>query len=125
MMKALVTEEQARSIEFLRGVGYSDEKIMSMYVDDALGYIEMQHGRSVGCLYDLDALRFATALVNGYEVEKTPEEKIKEYYEEALKCHRESEYEVDVESMQYHSGRIDGVRKTLTILGVDIEGVNA
>ncbi|XAG96154.1 hypothetical protein U7128_000218 [Bacillus phage KKP_4050] len=124
-MKALVTEEQARSIEFLRGVGYSDEKIMSMYVDDALGYIEMQHGRSVGCLYDLDALRFATALVNGYEVEKTPEEQIKEYHEEALKCHRESKYEWDVESMQYHSGRIDGVRKTLDILGIKIEGVNA
>lgn len=124
MMKALVTEEQARSIEFLRGVGYSDEKIMSMYVDDALGYIEMQHGRSVGCLYDLDALRFATALVNGYEVEKTPEEKIKEYYEEVLRSQRESQDEADIESAEYCSGVIDGVTETLTILGVDIKGVN-
>lgn len=123
-MKALVTEEQARSIEFLRGVGYSDEKIMSMYVDDALGYIEMQHGRSVGCLYDLDALRFATALVNGYEVEKTPEERIKEYYEEVLRSQRESQDEADIESAEYCSGVIDGVTATLTILGVDIKGVN-
>lgn len=124
MMKALVTEEQARSIEFLREVGYSDEKIMSMYVDDALGYIEMQHGRSAGCLYDLDALRFATALVNGYEVEKTPEEKIKEYYEEVLRYQRESRDEADIESAEYYSGVIDGVTETLTILGVDIKGVN-
>ncbi|QXN69880.1 hypothetical protein MAWWA_69 [Bacillus phage vB_BspH_Mawwa] len=123
MMKALVTEEQAKAIEFLRGA-YTDGEIMTMYVEDTLGYIEMRHGRDVGCLYNLDALGLATALINGYEVEKTPEEKIKEYYEEALKCHRESKYEWDVESMQYHSGRIDGVRKTLTILGVDIEGVN-
>lgn len=123
-MKALVTEEQAKAIEFLRGA-YTDGEIMAMYVEDTLGYIEMRHGRDVGCLYNLDALGLATALINGYEVDTTPEEKIKEYYEEALKCHRESKYEWDVESMQYHSGRIDGVRKTLTILGVDIEGVNA
>ncbi|XAG96631.1 hypothetical protein U9I19_000220 [Bacillus phage KKP_4049] len=123
-MKALVTEEQAKAIEFLRGA-YTDGEIMAMYVEDTLGYIEMRHGRDVGCLYNLDALGLATALINGYEVEKTPEEQIKEYHEEALKCHRESKYEWDVESMQYHSGRIDGVRKTLDILGIKIEGVNA
>ena len=123
-MKALVTEEQAKAIEFLRGA-YTDGEIMTMYVEDTLGYIEMRHGRDVGCLYNLDALGLATALINGYEVDTTPEAKIKEYYEEALKCHRESKYEWDVESMQYHSGRIDGVRKTLDILGIKIEGVNA
>lgn len=122
-MKALVTEEQARSIEFLRGVGYSDEKIMSMYVDDALGYIEMQHGRSVGCLYDLDALRFATALVNGYEVEKTPEEKVREYYATNYQRHEQSLPRSKDDF--YTSGVAEGVRSTLDLLGIKIEGVNA
>lgn len=123
-MKALVTEEQAKAIEFLRGA-YTDGEIMTMYVEDTLGYIEMRHGRDVGCLYNLDALGLATALINGYEVDTTPEAKIKEYYEEALRYRRESEDEADIESAEYYSGRIHGVMEVLTILGVDIEGVNA
>lgn len=123
MMKALVTEEQARSIEFLREA-YTDGEIMAMYVEDTLGYIEMRHGRDVGCLYNLDALGLATALINGYEVDTTPEAKIKKYYEEALRYRRESEDEADIESAEYYSGRIHGVMEVLTILGVDIKGVN-
>lgn len=122
-MKALVTEEQAKAIEFLREA-YTDGEIMTMYVEDTLGYIEMQHGRDVGCLYNLDALGLATALINGYEVATTPEAKIKKYYEEALRYRRESEDEADIESAEYYSGRIHGVMEVLTILGVDIKGVN-
>ncbi|MDI3409576.1 hypothetical protein QKW52_15165 [Bacillus sonorensis] len=32
-------------------------------------------------MYDLGFTDFLAALINGYEVEKTPEEKVREYYE--------------------------------------------
>lgn len=50
-----------------------------------------------------------SALVNGYEVEETPEEKIKKYYEN--------------HAMKYDSAM--AIRHVLDILNIKIEGVNA
>lgn len=54
------------------------------------------------------------ALVNGYEVEKSSEEELREYYEDLRKSSPGSLY----------SWEADGVLKTLSILGIKIEGVN-
>ncbi|OJT65468.1 hypothetical protein BFP49_09485 [Bacillus licheniformis] len=63
-------------------------------------------------LRGLSPLTIVAALINGYEVEKTPEEKVREYYES-------------------HGGspsaeeRKAAIRETLYKLGIKIEGVNA
>jgi DNA integrity scanning protein DisA with diadenylate cyclase activity len=63
--------------------------------------------------HDFDELM--EALICGYEVEKTPEDLVHEYYKD-----RRSSQEGSVASYQAAA-----IKKTLNILGIFIEGVNA
>jgi DNA-binding Lrp family transcriptional regulator len=70
---------------------------------------------------NLDAL--IIALVNGYEIEKSPEDKVREYYEEmreVFKSTIDGSYDEE-----YLRGIIHGVVKTLNLLDIKIPGVNA
>ena len=60
-------------------------------------------------------LRYLSAIVNGYQVEETPEEKVREYYEHFNQPFAER----FMESEQHV------IAKTLNLLGIKIEGVNA
>ncbi|MEC0496610.1 hypothetical protein [Bacillus glycinifermentans] len=62
--KPAITEEQAELFEQLREV-YTDEELVARYIDNELA------------LFDLGFTDFLAALINGYEVEKTPEEKVR------------------------------------------------
>lgn len=66
------------------------------------------------------------ALINGYEVEQTPEDKVREYVEQ-LKDIRDGKDSRPYERGRgaEYSGRIDSVMTTLNLLGVKISGVNA
>lgn len=65
------------------------------------------------CLNDVGILLMSEALVNGYEIEKTPEENIKEFYE------------AHVNDSSYRSrGICIGIVGTLEKLRIKIEGVN-
>ncbi|WP_056683702.1 hypothetical protein [Cytobacillus solani] len=69
---------------------------------------------------DLDTLM--SALVNGYEIEKSPEEKVREYLNETERCR----VNADTSShYQFFRGRTEGVIVTLNLLGIQIEGINA
>lgn len=57
-------------------------------------------------------------LVNGYEVEKSPEEKVREYFEGINDLHDRHNHDID-------RGILTGVEMTLDLLGLKIEGVNA
>ena len=73
------------------------------------------------CLNELDIMTLAAALVNGYEVKKTPEEKLREYYESLWSDYCDSDdpfIEVACESARA------AVKETLNLLGIEIEGVN-
>ena len=66
--------------------------------------------------------KYFELLVNGYEVELTPEEKVRNYFNET-----HSEYlDAITETLgeQRLCGRIDGILETLHLLGITIEGVN-
>lgn len=54
-----------------------------------------------------------SALVNGYQVEQTPEEKAREFYES-----------FNAEIMEHVYART-AIRSTLALLGITIEGINA
>ncbi|WP_226570338.1 DUF1642 domain-containing protein [Bacillus stratosphericus] len=121
-MKPEIMKEQAEAIEFLRK-HYDDSTIIAMYAEDTIGYVHQTYGHDCGSVYGLDLLNFAAALINGYEIEKTPEEKVREYY--AFNHDERCKVLTASPRGQYTSGVADGIRKTLDLLGVKIEGVNA
>lgn len=57
------------------------------------------------------------ALVNGYEVEQTPEDKLRKFFH--TKPNR-----MHPDTVLYNSGAKHGVKKTLSILGITVEGIN-
>ncbi|MCY9186494.1 hypothetical protein [Bacillus halotolerans] len=68
-------------------------------------------------LLDLGIITLAASLINGYEVEKTPEDKLKEafdyYRNEAAKSHAKSDTNLFL-------GKAGGIKEGAEILGVDI-----
>jgi len=66
-----------------------------------------------------------SALINGYEIEKLPEDHVKDYFnrlnELAKQCHEKADHEQESEFL----AEITGVTHTLNLLGIKIEGVNA
>jgi hypothetical protein len=56
------------------------------------------------------------ALVNGYEIEPSPEEKVKAYYDEQSNVFSKDQLRQD--NTPY------AIRKVLNLLGIEIEGVN-
>ena len=78
--KVKVSREVAKAIEELRSRGYQNAEIIAnwwMEQDDGLGGVINAN------IFDGDIL--LTALVTGYEIEKTPEEKWSERYRQIIK----------------------------------------
>ncbi|GAB7057398.1 hypothetical protein JCM16163A_41470 [Paenibacillus sp. YK5] len=64
-------------------------------------------------------LKFAITLLNGYEVEQTPEEKVREYYE----LNKPDEY-MNQNQFNIQAAVREGVLNTLNLLNIKIKGVN-
>lgn len=112
--KPEITKEQAEAIGFLRKY-YDDRGILELYAEDNIGCIYQMYGHDCGSVYELDLIDFATALINGYEIAKSPEEKVREFYVEALHTAWDERAGRDVQN---------AIRYTLETLGIKIEGVN-
>ncbi|MGY5350536.1 hypothetical protein [Bacillus subtilis] len=129
-MKPTITKEQAEAIELCievyerQGLKRGNEINAQMLIHHAKvcdGETTPWFGR-FECINDLDLLTLAAALVNGYEVKKTPEEKVREYYESLWSDYCDSDdsfIEVACESARA------AVKESLNLLGIKIEGVNA
>ena len=74
-------------------------------------------------LQSLSIEDLARALINGYEVEKSPEENVRAYYEQTRKISTSPEEAAIVKIRA--DGTMRGIRNTLDLLGISIEGVNA
>jgi len=118
MNRPTLPKEVAEAIESFRSRDISNEDI----IKNALGLFDNYN--EVIYLYTVDHFdEFITALVNGYEVEQTPEEKVREYYE-GLKSSEDSLEIAGHDGSQFRQGW-QSVEKTLDLLGIKIEGVNA
>lgn len=121
-MKPTITKEQADAIEVLRSTrDLTDEWILLEYADVHFGS-SSDDTPEFQPIASMDLMTLAAALVNGYEVEKTPEEKLREYYESLWSDYCDSDdpfIEVACESARA------AVKETLNLLGIKIEGVNA
>lgn len=119
-MKPEITKEQSEAIEFLRK-HYDDSTIIAMYAEDTIGYVHQTYGHDCGSVYGLDLLNFAAALINGYEIEKTPEQKVREYYEKLAAKRRYVPGCID--EIKIYT-EMDAIRRTLDMLGIEIDFVN-
>lgn len=120
-MKPTITKEQADAIEVLRSTrDLTDEWILLEYADVHFGS-SSDDTPEFQPIASMDLMTLAAALVNGYEVKKTPEEKVREYYESLWSDNCDSDdpfIEVACESARA------AVKETLNLLGIKIEGVN-
>ena len=119
--KVTLPREVAEAIEGLRRLGKDNRWI----IEAANGITNGTYSMKIRAFAYKDGGNFdkiLTALVNGYEIEKSPEEKVREYYDATL----ESMAVSDTISEHHESYGITlGIRKTLDLLGIQIEGVNA
>lgn len=111
-------KDVAETIEYLREHGWSESHLMhigefisvekhnkELHVDHR-GYVLSEY---LSEDFEQNVPKYMSAIVNGYDVESTPEEKVIEYYE----------------SIAGEHSPLKAVRDTLTILGINIPGVNA
>ncbi|MDF4197359.1 hypothetical protein [Bacillus subtilis] len=113
-MKPTITKEQADALLHLYSAEWTKSDILEYHATGEW----LEHCYS---LNDLDILTLAAALVNGYEVEKTPEEKVREFYESFNTGFGTFHSETHFRFEEYQ--RV--IKSTLNFLGVKIEGVNA
>ena len=62
------------------------------------------------------------ALVNGYEVEETPEDKVREYFTKTLS--KANSLELSDLNSKFFAGEYKGITNTLFLLNIKIEGIN-
>lgn len=114
MTKVTLPRDVAKAIESLREISCNNQVI----VEAAIGYMSGSNAstihtyarKSEGSLNDI-----LSALVNGYEIEQTPEERLREYYA-GLRNDR-------IGGSKYCEA--NGIFQTLSILGITIAGINA
>ncbi|MCV4329287.1 hypothetical protein [Bacillus velezensis] len=114
-MKPTITKEQAEVIQIFMDGGKEKSDLLRIHAKDR--WIE-----EFSCLNDLDIMTLAAALVNGYEVEATPEDRVREYFAELQEKQRTAQSRGVTFSLECER---EGVINTLNLLGIKIEGVNA
>jgi hypothetical protein len=111
--KVKVSREVAEAIEYLLNhehYGYTKEKLLLTHAE--MERFPKRTWADNSALNNVELLDLAAMIVNGYEVEQTPEEIIKEKYEELF------DYEPIDRACK------DSFRFILDTLGIKIKGVN-
>jgi arginine deiminase len=112
--KVVLTKKVADALEFARKRG--DEEVIEIIFDSGNSYI----AEDVEILNEFDRMTLVHALMNGYEVEETPADQVREYYKE---IEREQVGACDSEFGVLCAEKV-GICRTLNLLGLKIEGVN-
>lgn len=116
MDKAKITRGQANAIESKRN--RDDGQAVWSNKDFAEAYI-LGIGDTQKIIRQLPFDTLMMVLIVGYEVEETPEDKVREYYKK--NANREAP---DTYSTAHKLGTRDGILGTLSLLNIKIEGVN-
>ncbi|MGY8620277.1 hypothetical protein ACN6A9_01680 [Bacillus safensis] len=119
-MKPEITKEQAEAIEFLRG-NYTDVQILEIRVKGVGCLLSIKGDIACGSIYDLSPIELASALINGYEIEKSPEQKVRDHYEKLAAKRRYVPGCID--EIKIYT-EMDAIRRTLDMLGIEIDFVN-
>lgn len=107
MNKPTLTREQESALEYaLRACLGDKEQVLRL----SFGPDKVKDSR----FKESEFMLIAAALINGYEVEKTPEERLKERYVDYMTS---QEYSI-------YRAKAYAIEEALNILGIKIEGVN-
>lgn len=104
--KVKLPKRIAEPLENMRAKGMQSFAIVRNHIENC--HIEVNGWENLQYMNPDDLIR---ALYVGYEVEQTPEEKVKDYYDS-------QKYHIDEDHAEY------AIRNVLDILNIKIEGVN-
>jgi hypothetical protein len=116
MPKATLTREQVEAINhWLTNYAGGKESLIKHHIADGkwVDGTEALNGMPLDMLI--------SALYVGYEIEKSPEEKLADYYKQALTNFRLAS---DWEEKEKYRWELFGINATLDILGINLKGVN-
>ena len=111
-IKVELTREQADAIKILKGSNTSMTEEIEFHISVREGYGNRWLNR-YDSLNELTIEEFTIAVLVGYEVKKTPEEELYQYYT----THNNSFYQTDKTMAK-------GIKKALEILDIKVEGIN-
>lgn len=112
MEKIKVSKDVAKDLEFVSQ--YSFDSTLEAHMKS-----EWSEHYSKG-FKDLKTKDLASALINGYEVEETPEEKILETFKRQVYWQKTN----DIFDKRAHTAYADAILYTLDTLGIKIKGIN-
>lgn len=114
--KVVVTKEVAEAIEelYIEYGGKTPDRV-EVITYDIIRVTSMR--KEFGGMRLQDVIK---AISEGYEVERSPEDKVREYY-----ARNGNEYASTPYTTNLFEGRRQGIVETLDLLGIKIEGVNA
>jgi Protein of unknown function (DUF1642) len=115
MSKVTVPREVAEAIEYFKAEEYENRDILIRVEEGTFNESYENHVDALQKYSTANYNDLLLALVNGYNVEKTPEEEIRGYYAEVI----------DLYTHDYSNGLQVGIVYVLDKLGIKIEGVNA
>jgi hypothetical protein len=116
--KITVPKEVADAIAYF--VDLADTKTEAFTDILSMGY-EGTHSEIILCYFAGNNDELMEALICGYEVEASPEDNLRKYYEEAQYKRLSGAYT----QTSYGRGVTDGIERTLEYLGMKVEGINA
>lgn len=122
MSKPIIPREVAEAIESLRKSGATNEQILHSAFAANCGTVTTREQYEIFRYRVNNFETFVRAVIDGYEVDETPEDMIRKRYEgtKYLRC-----LTVDPSDASNHDAYMAGMRFVLDTLGIKIEGVNA
>lgn len=110
-MMITLSKQAAEAVEYVKREGYDYATIMKIQITNGWDRKETTP------LNELSLKQLSTALIVGYEIEKTPHEVITLKY-------NTSQDDYVYNQCPYSKGVADGIEFTINTLGVKIKGVN-
>jgi hypothetical protein len=124
-VKPTLPREVANAIESLRNEGRDNYSIIRIIFGTPKSQLEtdiQSFAYEISDKKNVDLLM--SALINGYEVEQSPEDKLREYYADIIDI-QERYKGIDTTAWACCNEKLVSVRRTLNILGIKIDGINA
>ena len=126
MNKVILPKEIAELVEQAWAIQAKHPQVVKHLYLTNWGRLALDHGEilsdKLSDYAEDNPMEYMSALVNGYEVVKTPEEQIGEYYE---KMHELAwDRSRSPESRMASAAERNGTERTLDIFGIKIEGIN-
>jgi len=115
MEKVKLTSEQAIVFEDMKKSWLTRDAVLQHL---AHGWTKVNHYDKLNSIDDDD---FIKAIYIGYEVEYTPEELVKQYYDTVKEFWKDEKF---YDQKEKYWGEIRGIEHTLKFLGIEIEGVS-